>query len=228
MQRRTKRVLAWGCGILALGLLIAGALVVTLAVQFAGGWDEVLDLARPEEQDPEVVAARAEANAALDAQVDLLVSELARSSLAGSRVVEPEPEGGTVDLTEADTSGSGCEVGQHNWKVDVDYDLLCFETRSVVLASSRADARPELLALDRALRAEGWESHGSGLDDTVADYLEPGTDPDDLPSAQYTNSALPGQLDIRFGPGWDTDDVPAVEDSELAITLRLTVESFRA
>jgi len=50
--------------------------------------------------------------------------------------------------------------------------------RSVVLASNRASARAELLALDEALRADGWEPHGGGVGDTVADYWEPETDPD--------------------------------------------------
>lgn len=63
-----------------------------------------------------------------------------------------------------------CAVGQHNWKIDDDFDLACDLYRvEVVAAPRRATFSADMQALDEALRAEGWTPSPVG---TMAEELQ--------------------------------------------------------
>lgn len=189
----------WWPLVLTLVLAPAVALVVWAAfvvVVFSGGVDELFRGDPPRPGDPEVVAARQEAAADLAAE--------------GGEVLE-----GTVlpALPEsAERLGGGeihpeCREGQHNWKIDDDYDLVChLERVEVVAVPAAVGFRADMVTLDEALRAAGWKSTThSPMDRVLDDYWdglaapspEPGTRPsgrvgygvDNLPPARYTRTA---------------------------------------
>lgn len=173
--------------------LAVGAAVVVAV--FSGGVDELFRGDPPRQGDPEVVAARQEAAADLADELDA-VGALARSVPSGSPV---RLGGGLVD--------PGCRQGQHNWKIDDDYDLLCrLERVELFAVPGAARFRADMEALDEALRDAGWRSTThSPLDRVLDDYWaglpaaspEPGTRPSgrvghgvgDLPPARYIRTA---------------------------------------
>lgn len=111
-----RRMPFWAKAVLTVvAVCCLGAVLFVLAVvvSFSGGLDDALDFRHPKETDKRVVQAR-------DASVARLPGLLAE--ITGS---------GTVTL-----SGDSCSVGQHNFKIDDDYDLDCVAAVATVLPAS--------------------------------------------------------------------------------------------
>lgn len=185
-------------------LAVWAALVV---VAFSGGVDELFRGDPPREDDPEVVAARQQASVDLAADTDAVADGTALPALPagaarlGGGEVHPE-----------------CWEGQHNWKIDDDYDLICHLERIEVFTVPQRDGfRADMVALDDELRAAGWTSTHSPMDSVLDDYgddlaasssREPGTGPtarsghsmDDLPQARYTRTS--GAWSYGLVVGW--------------------------
>jgi hypothetical protein len=132
----------------------------------------------PEEDDPEVVAAREVAARELSADTDRLAVA----------VVAPALGPGSAHLGRGQVEPP-CHVGQHNWKIDDDFDLACGLQRiEVVSAPRRASFATDMEALDSALRAEGWvPSPVREMDDVVLDWDRHGA-PSALPGTGYTRT----------------------------------------
>lgn len=114
---------------------------------------------RPEEDDPPVVAARDAAARQLTADADRLTAAL----------VQPALGPGAVPVGRGEVRPP-CTVGQHNWKIDDDFDLACDLYRIEVVAAPRRETfTADMRTLDQALRAEGWSPSPVG---TMADELE--------------------------------------------------------
>jgi len=154
----------------------------------------------PEEDDPEVVAARDTATSALAADADRLTVAVLTPALGPG----------------AQRVGRGqvlppCDVGQHNWKVDDDYDLACDLQRIEVVAAPRRETfTADMRALDVALRAEGWmPSPGRDVEDVVLDWNRrvappagvPGASPSPSAGPAVTVAALPGMTYTRTVAG---------------------------
>jgi hypothetical protein len=65
----------------------------------------------------------------------------------------------------ATLAGDWCEEGQHNWKVDDDYDLLCTVDRTVLLLGDEAQAGSQLASLEGWLDRAGYRPsyQGAGI-----------------------------------------------------------------
>ncbi len=135
--------------VLGVPLAVLMAFVGWVYVSFSGGLDDVLDLDHPQEGDPEVVAAQARA---LD-DVPVVSDEVRRTMTDALESAESSAVGGTPFPQ--------CEVGQHNFKIDDDFDLSCTLADVGVVA---APTVPETVATHRrvegALRRQGWRPVG--------------------------------------------------------------------
>ncbi len=152
---RWWHVLLAAVGAVAMFLVVTAVLAEVLLFRVLAG----LGPDRPEPDDPQVVAARDAAATRLTADADRLSVAVLAPALgpAAQRVgrghVEPP-----------------CAVGQHNWKIDDDFDLACDLSRIEVVAAPRHETFiADMQALDRALRAEGWSPSPVG---SMADELE--------------------------------------------------------
>ena len=113
----------------------------------------------PEEDDPQVVAARDTAARELTADADRLTAA----------VVQPALGPGAAPVGRGEVRPP-CTVGQHNWKIDDDFDLACDLYRLEVVAAPRRETfNADMQALDEALRAEGWTPSPVG---TMAEELQ--------------------------------------------------------
>ena len=222
----------WGCAVFAVVGVVLAILMATLAVQLGGGWDDVLDLSKPQADDAEVVAARSAGAASVEAELAHVIEEIATPVLGGARTVTAPPvgESATDEIT-----FSGCSEGQHNWKRDDPYDLVCWEQRSAILAAPGRDAPATgLVALDAALRANGWQSDGLGLEaaiDRVNEWERAGgtgmgpIDPTGLPGAWYRRDGA--RLTVSFDPRPNTSRPRhLLEEGEYLVGLMLEVESY--
>lgn len=228
MEPSTRRALRVGAIGLAVVALILGLMLATLAVQLSGGWDDVLDLSQPMPEDAEVLAAREATAERVVQDLQGIAAEVAVPVLAAGRVAREA--GGPADPVADEPDG--CVVGQHNWKVDDAFDLLCDEAASTVLAAQDAAVPDQLLALDAALQAQGWEPYGVGLADVAATAAGGGpagtslTATEDLPSAEYWGADRE-RLWITFRPVETTAPPVDLSDGEFAMGLLLRAESFR-
>jgi hypothetical protein len=243
-------LLAVGVGLV--GLALAG---VTLAVQFAGGWDEVLDLSHPGPEDPEVVQARGAAAGRLEGEVARLVQDVIAPALDGGRVLvvpggaagepggDPPAAAAGADAAAPTARGSDCEVGAHNWKRDDPYDLRCIEVRHGAAAGRRATIDADLVSVDRALAGEGWVAGGwaegepQGLLATREYWLDFGGTQqagrpyaiEDLPLARYRSADGSVGLALSFGvDGFGGRAVVPTQpgDGEYVLLVTADVESF--
>ncbi|HET7691102.1 MAG TPA: hypothetical protein VFK41_12005 [Nocardioidaceae bacterium] len=149
-------------------------------VNIMGGFDDLLNGDAPKETDAEVVAAREPASVALRTSGQSLAKQTELST--GGRLIA------------AGELHPPCDIGQHNWKIDDPYDLLCDLSRVAVIGSpSVAAFRDQMVVLDATLVADGWEpSSRWGLQRILADYWDErggfssSYTVDDLPSASYS------------------------------------------
>lgn len=162
------------------GILVpCGFALAWLVVALSGGIDDLLS-GRVSGDDAQVVAAREVAERDLTAELDALTSSLP----AGDPVV-------------AHTSESDCVAGQHNWKIDDDFDLYCTHGRAALLAADGVDTfRADAIAVHDALVADGWSADSgvqlagpveAGIPALLQEYwdADPASDPGDLPGASY-------------------------------------------
>ncbi|HEX6887307.1 MAG TPA: hypothetical protein VF143_04300 [Candidatus Nanopelagicales bacterium] len=246
MRPGVRRAL-WVTGIAAATVvLLLGAFAAALAVQLSGGVDELFDRTHPTQDDPEVVAARAEASSQLEAQLRGLAERVVVPAIPGSRVAPSSA--GTDPQQSGAGPGSECAVGQHNWKRDDPFDLACVEVRHAVVVAPTMDVPATLVALDRALQAGGWRPEaGAGLARAMEDRQpvspsSPGSGtrgpvtgptpltPADLPRAWYRSQ------DGRFALALSFDDFefttgrppPTIGPEEFGILLELSTQSYWA
>ena len=234
-------MLGWVLGLTLATLAIIVAIVVTFAVQMSGGWDEVFDRTHPRESDPDVVAARAEGAAWVDAEIERLVDRVVLPALAGGRVVLPAATG--AQARDDPALGSSCEIGQHNWKVDDPFDLACVEVRSAVLAGSDDDVRGQLVALDSALIADGCETSDASILAMTIDYWDryrgafpnsPSGDdeygPEDLPGGWCSTGGGTYSVGVRLTAigSFTGQPVPEPEDGEFLVMISVSTQSFSA
>lgn len=128
--------------VLTLVLVPCGAVLMWLAVSFAGGLGDFVAGYSPDPDDAQVVEARGRGE-------QHVATELADLAPAASAAL-----GASTQLGQA--TGDDCVVGQHNWKVDDDFDLYCTHGRAVVLPGDPARFREDALALHALLEADGW------------------------------------------------------------------------
>ncbi len=179
-----KILLVAVAGLLALFLLLAGLAFASLVGAFDSlGGDP------PREGDPEVVAARQESAAALQQE----------AALATQSTLLPSLPPGSSLLAQGEVVPP-CQEGQHNWKINDDFDLACSQSRrEVVTVPDRVSFRADMVRLDAALRAQGWRPAFQPIPDVLTGYWDPlageagmGGTPDhvysmaDMPSAGYT------------------------------------------
>lgn len=185
---RPMRRLRWWPVLLVLVTIpfIAFSVFVGLVlVSLNGGLDDLFSGDAPAPGDPEVVQAEEAADRALDERTERLAGAVGLPALGeGARRV------GRVRLEPS------CQVGQHNWKIDDDFDLACDLTRVEVVAAPGSDTFPEqMAALDGALERRGWVDSYSTMDQPLRYwelYVAPGTAPGERPSAGYSLDDLPG------------------------------------
>lgn len=190
MSRRARWMLMGLAAAVSVLLLGAGLFYVSLL----GGFDELWKGQRPQETDPEVVAARERASADLRVSGQLL-ARTAQASTSGTRLATGEVR-------------SPCSVGQHNWKIDDPYDLSCDLGRLEIVASPSAAAfREHMVALDAALTADGWAPEGAfGMARVLRDYWDDRASfsssygVDNLPAATYSRGSWPDRqtLGVRW------------------------------
>ncbi len=157
MKPSHRRILRWVLGVVAALVLVGAFLVANVAAQLSGGWDEVFDRSHPMPGDPEVVAARAVGAATVDDQLARVIDDVVVPALSDGRVAQPALAGPEAMTDRGVGLDSACEVGSHNWKRDDPYDLLCSEIRRAIVAGDDASFRADMVALDRALTADGWQ-----------------------------------------------------------------------
>jgi hypothetical protein len=185
-SRRRRRLPTWAKVLLWLAtsvVVVVGAGLLWFAAMLSGGFDDLFSLPGPEEGDRTVVQARAAEVERLQSDSRVLVTGVA------SPVLGPDP-------VATGTTGS-CRVGQHNWKIDDSFDLLCTDAHlAVVRGGDTAAFRGRAVALHERLLAEGWEpaSHSPGLPErssiawVLSEYWDPSdgrTSPSRLPAADY-------------------------------------------
>lgn len=224
-RRRWLRVLLWA---LALTATLVTAAFVWLAAMLAGGLDDLLSPEGPTQDDAVVVQS----------------GERAQRALAA----EPLPVAPAVAVAEQ----RRCEEGQHNWKIDTDYDLSCVAFRTTVSPGGGLPAfRTEALALHQRLVAEGWTGQDLDLPLVVTAYWDrratfrAGYSPADLPTAGYVRGGV--RLEVSFLAGDEGLSPPVAEaepvftgadgrpiqptalvaDGEYAVLLALSTEHFR-
>lgn len=179
------KVLLWIAGV---GMALLVAFVLFFAAMLSGGFDNLFDFAHPSADDADVEAARDEAVPVAD--------DLLRAALDG-------PVGAVLPATPfASALGTRCIEGQHNWKIDNTFDLSCRLTRvEVVNGGTLATFRDDMVALDEALLAAGWESDAdrpmqyllSGYWDDRQQIISANPDfeyPADMPAAAYELDGL--------------------------------------
>lgn len=231
MRPRAKRALQWAAGTLAVMVLLGVGVVATLAAQISGGWDEVFDTTKPLPGDPEVVAARAEGGARVDAESERVIGDVVLPSLADGRVAQPALSGAEALASDRGIGlDSGCEVGSHNWKRDDPYDLYCVEIRRTVLAGTKAAFESDMLALHVALEADGWvpREPGAGLP-SVLSGTRVAREGAPAPAA-YRHEQAPFDMLVSFQyfDSYTGLPPPTLAEDEYAVMVGINHESFRA
>jgi len=159
VSRRGKIVL----GVLAAVACVALFVVAALYASLSGGWDDAF---RPKksETDSDVREAREKAEPEQVQRTEqLMASVRAALGTALQSADEGEPR-------------SECEEGQHNWKIDDEYDLRC-EHVTKVAVRIRSGGASRRAALHQRLVRDGWSvDGGSGIQDATgfAMYEAPG------------------------------------------------------
>lgn len=168
-------------------LVVGGVFLLWLWVGMSGGLDDAFRFDRPQAGDPEVVAAQEAAAGPFREAVRhdterVVLPVVSGSALLGSAELPPD-----------------CTEGQHNWKRDDDFDLVCdLPVIEVVSVPGKAGFRDDMVRLDVALRAQGWAAQDSfGMDRVLTGYWDELAEPgaattagsysmDDLPGTRYS------------------------------------------
>ncbi len=245
VEPRTRRALLWGVGITAALLLAGAAVVLTFAVQFSGGWDDVLDLSKPQPSDPQVVAARQTAAATVDAEITRVSRQVMAPAMTTARVALPAVTGppampGTSGADGGDrVTGSYCAIGQHNWKRDDPYDVACREIRREVLAGRADTMAGDLRAIHESLVAGGYAPVGDALPEKLARTQDRapgavGTAPSDrssTPAVPYISAwYAAGDVGIHVATGlYDiaADEQPDLAPGEYGLLVEATLTSYQ-
>jgi hypothetical protein len=133
--------------------------------------------------------------------------------------------------------GAAGGVGISKGKGDDTYDLLCSEIRRAVVAGDDASFRADLLALDRALTADGWlpfddvSGLPAALERADADARATGADPPNSSTFSGTGyRSADGRFYLQLGfRNFDIyTGLPALElaDGEYAMMVSLNHQSF--
>lgn len=128
------KALLWTSGVLTVSTV---AVVLWLLSVLSGGLDDLL-ASGPARNDPQVEQARTAAAPVVASAAADLTTAL--------------PLRGTGLRADADQ----CETGQHNWKIDDDWDLDCSLVRTDVLVADRADLTAFAARVDAQLVDAGW------------------------------------------------------------------------
>lgn len=245
VKPRTHRGLWWAAGITAALLLAGAAVVASFAVQFSGGWDDVLDPSTTQPGDPEVVAARQSAAATVDAEVTRVSRQVVEPAMATARVALPAVTGppaapGTQETDGGDrVTGSYCAIGQHNWKRDDPYDVSCREVRREVLAGRADTIAGDLRAVHEALLADGYAPVGDGLPEELARIPVPAptgggtaaSEPSSPAEVPYLSAwYAAGDLNVHVTTGLHdiaADEQPGLAPGEYPLLVEVTLASYR-
>lgn len=207
---------------LVAGLVAVGLMIGWVAVELSGGFDDVFSGPPPQPDDPEVVEAREEAAEVLTADARRLSAEVVVPAL------------GEAEALSRSGSEPECQVGQHNWKIDDDFDLACDLVRVEVVATPKVSRfSTDMLALDAVLRDDGWAPERSwGIRRVLADYGDllggPRYGLDDLPEARYEKQADGRRRVLEVG--WAEQGAGSfgrVPPQGYAVVLTESVEYFR-
>lgn len=209
---------------------VTGGLFVLLLVAFTafGAWPQLGRRSKPSATSPEVVAARQREEPAMRALAMDLVHGPVTEAL-GPRVRQ-------VDEPEVT---SGCQEGQHDWKIDTSYDLRCSISVVTTVAGERADFRQAMLALHDQLPANGWSTTGIEIRQVVIDYWDPGSQrpcpgclkgddrysPADLPRLWYQHAGG-AELVIDWTDSADPFEAAAALLAEHEYAVIFTVRTF--
>jgi peptidoglycan/xylan/chitin deacetylase (PgdA/CDA1 family) len=237
MKPSHRRILRWVLGVVAALVLVGTFLVVNVAAQLSGGWDEMFDRSHPMPGDPEVVAARALGAATVDAQLARVVDGVVVPALSDGRVAQPALAGPEAMTDRGVGLDSGCEVGSHNWKRDDPYDLLCSEIRRAIVAGDDASFRADMVALHGALTADGWQPFDEfsglpvALDRADEDARAAGAErPDSRNFAGTGYRSVDDRFHLQLG--FQNFDIytglpaPALADGEYAMMVSLSHQSY--
>lgn len=151
--------------IVAVLLFLVGAGVLALLVLYAsvsGGWDDAF---RPKktESSGDVREARERAGPELESGLEF-VQHAVRTAFGSSLV-----------RNDAGPPTSDCDEGQHNWKIDDEYDLRCDLVTVVDVRVAGSISPAGLTVLHRALVERGWTAVGGGIAESrLAFYESPG------------------------------------------------------
>ena len=136
--------LRWILGISG-GLIVLGVLfTILLVASLSGGFDNLLDIRRPSADDDRVVRAGEEATDELSGIAQRLVPTVVGPDAA--------PRG--------TSTGHECDEGQHNWKIDDDYDLRCTARHISAFTVLEGSLSAQVDAMHRALTQDGWSQPG--------------------------------------------------------------------
>lgn len=159
MSRRRKIAVGVAAAFVGVALFLAAAMYASIS----GGWDDAF---RPKksETDSDVREARAKAEPEQVQRTEQLMASV-RAALGPAlrNADEGEPR-------------SECHEGQHNWKIDDEYDVRC-EYVTKVAVRLRAGGASRRVALHQRLVRDGWSVEGgSGIreDTGFAMYAAPG------------------------------------------------------
>ena len=141
MARRRRIVLWVVAAVLAVPVVLAAMLYASLS----GGWDDAF---RPKK------------------------TESSRDVRAAREKAEPKLRERTAGLPGTfGPSANECDEGQHNWKVDDDYDVACELLTTSVSREPVAAFRERTRALHETLTRAGWRPTGSfGLPEVMRTY----------------------------------------------------------
>ncbi len=118
-----RRVVLWVVGVLVALLVALGVFVLWLVAAVSGGLDDVFSGGGPAAEDAQVVAAGERAADSLETGGRRL----------GGRVAAPALAAGSAVVGSA-ASSPDCRTGQHNFKIDDDFDLVCHRSHRTVVA----------------------------------------------------------------------------------------------
>lgn len=206
VKRHSTKYRMWKWVLITVGVLalsLAG-LILFAIIQVSGGWPWAFT-ADAKETDAKVVAVNAESGVTFAQKATALRN-------AGAAV--------GLNMVASTSQTTSCDTGQHNWKINDNYDLECLIVGDVVLGSDYASndqLKRQLLAFHDKLEAGGWKSvvtTQSGWPSSIRDAVSslPGNSPGSAPpflrdpsnisyfqGEQYSTKPGTTRLAVEFG-----------------------------